>query len=324
MRLSVNCKNLLDKSIDSATQAISTYNDPRSSFRTGNFVVLMSIAWTSLIHAYFEKEKITYYYKKENGRYERIDGDRKSWDLSESIKHVFETTDPVRQNLELFIKLRNKIEHRNLPALDKELVGECQSLVLNFEDWLEDKFGDKYTLIDTLFVPIQLTRMTKRKLPVSKNETDVINFIKDHRNLLDAQVLNSQKYSFKAYLVPKIGNHRSSSDLAIEFVKYDPDNPDEMKKYDKAVVAIKEKQVAVINEGHMKPSVVLQKLVELGYPKSMNWHTDMWKKYKVRPLNTAQDKASCKTEYCKYDKPHKDYLYTDKWVEHLVEKELSS
>lgn len=282
-RLSRKVKELLDKSVDSATQAISTYNDPRSSFRIGNFTVLMVIAWTSIAHAYFEREKVKYFYKEDNGRYKRIDGDKKAWELSKSVSEIFDVTDPVRKNIELFIKLRNKIEHRNLPALDKELVGECQALVLNFEDWLTKEFGEQYALMDTLFVPIQLTRSIKRTLPVGQDEESVINFVKDYRGLLEAEVENSQKYSFKVYLIPKIGNHRSSSDVAIEFVKYNPDNPQEMEKYDKAVVAIKEKQVPVANVNFLKPSMVLEKLKEKGYVKTMNWHTDMWRKYKVRP-----------------------------------------
>lgn len=322
-RLSRNVKELLDKSIDSATQAISTYNDPRSTFRTGNFTVLMVIAWTSLAHAYFEREKVKYFYKEKNGRYTKIDGDKKAWELSKSITEIFDATDPVRKNIELFIKLRNKIEHRNLPALDKELVGESQALVLNFEDWLVKEFGEQYVLIDTLFVPIQLTRSLKRTLPVGKDEKSVISFVKDYRGLLEAEVENSQKYSFKAYLIPKIGNHRSSSDVAIEFVKYDPANPQEMEKYDKAVVAIKEKQVPVANVNFLKPSMVLEKLKEKGFDKTMNWHVDMWRKYKVRPANNARDKSNCKTEYCVYDKPHQDYLYTNAWVQYLIDNELS-
>ena len=321
-RLSRNVKELLDKSLDSATQAISTYNDPRSTFRTGNFTVLMVIAWTSLAHAYFEREKVKYFYKEKNGRYTKIDGDKKAWELSKSITEIFDATDPVRKNIELFIKLRNKIEHRNLPALDKELVGECQALVLNFEDWLVKEFGEQYVLIDTLFVPIQLTRSLKRTLPVGKDEKSVISFVKDYRGLLEAEVENSQKYSFKAYLIPKIGNHRSSSDIAIEFVKYDPANPQEMEKYDKAVVAIKEKQVPVANVNFLKPSMAIEKLKEKGFDKTMNWHVDMWRKYKVRPANNAKDKSNCKTEYCVYDKPHQDYLYTDAWVQYLIDNEL--
>lgn len=322
-RLPRSVKELLSKSIDSATQAISTYNDPRSSFRTGNFTVLMIIAWTALTHAYFEREKVNYFYKEKNGRYKKIDGDKKAWELSKTVTEIFDETDPIRKNIELFIKLRNKIEHRNLPALDKELAGESQALVLNFEDWLVTKFGERYILIDTLFVPIQLSRSLKRTLPVSKDEKSVINFVKDYRGLLEPEIENSQNYSFKVYLIPKIGNHRSSSDSAIEFVKYNPDNPQEMEKYDKAVVAIKEKQVPVANVHLLKPSMVLEKLKEKGYIKTINWHTDMWRKYKVRPASNAPNKSNCKSDYCVYDKPHRDYLYTDAWVQHLIDKELS-
>ena len=283
----------------------------------------MIIAWTAITHAYFEREKINYFYREKNGRYKKIDGDKKAWELSKSVTKIFDETDPIRRNIELFIKLRNKIEHRNLPALDKELVGESQALVLNFEDWLVTEFGERYTLIDTIFVPIQLSRSLKRTLPVSKDEKSVINFVKGYRGLLEAEIENSQKYSFKAYLIPKIGNHRSSSDLAIEFVKYNPDNPQEMEKYDKAVVVIKEKQVPVANVHLLKPSMVLEKLKEKGYIKTMNWHTDMWRKYKVRPASNVPNKSNCKSDYCVYDKPHRDYLYTDAWVQHLIDKELS-
>lgn len=316
-RLSKNSRDLLLKAIDSATQAVSTYNDPRSNFRTGNFTVLITIAWTSLLHSHFEKNKINYFYKKENGRYEIIDGEKKSWDLAESLKHVFEEEDPIRKNLELFIRLRNKIEHRSLPSLDPELIGECQAAVLNFEEWVIGKYGTQYSMMDTLFVPIQLTT-ARRILPRSKIEDNIISFIREYRGVLDTNTINSQKFAFKAYLVPKIGNHRSSSDMAIEFVKYDEDNPEEMSKYDKAIVAIKEKSIPVVNLGLYKPSQVISKLNDLGHKVSMNWHTEMWHKYKVRPINNVKNKTLTKAEYCIYDQPHGDYLYTDEWIKLLA------
>lgn len=314
-------KGLLDKAQDSATQAVATYNDPRSSFRTGNFVVLMCIAWTSMLHAYFEKKKIKYYYKQENGRYVKVDGENKAWDLSKCVDEVFDANDPVRVNLELFVKLRHKIEHRNLPALDQELVGECQALVLNFEHWLVTNFGHNFSLMDTMFVPIQLTNKA-RVLPKSKLEENVVNFVKDYRNYIDSSVVNSQEYAFKAFLVPKIGNHRSSSDIAIEFVRYDSSNPEEMEKYDRAIVAIKEKHVPVVNQNVFKPSEVISRLNKLGHDVNSHWHVEMWKKYKVRPPSKAKNKADCKTDYCTYDRAHSDYLYTDAWVQLLLEKEL--
>ena len=255
-RLPVQTKLLLDKARDSALQAISVFNDPRSTFRTGNFTVLMTIAWTALLHSHFEKQKVKYYYKQSNGRYVKIDGEYRAWDLGESVKNLFDENDPVRKNIELFVNLRNKLEHRNLPGIDPDLIGECQALVLNFEDWLVQKYGDRFSLIDVMFVPIQLTN-SKRVLPKTKIEQKVLQFIKDYRNILTPEIINSQQFSFKAFLVPKIGNHRSSSDIAIEFVKYDENNPKEMEKYEKAIVAIKEKYAPVVNADMYKPSDVL-------------------------------------------------------------------
>jgi hypothetical protein len=323
VRFSNNTKQLLEKSRESATQAVSTYNDPRSIFRTGNFTVLMIIAWTSLLHAYFEHRKINYFYKK--GRfYIRINGDKKAWELSECIKHVFEENNPIRKNLELFIAIRNKIEHRNLPAIDSELMGECQALVINFEEWIRSQFGEKQSLVDTLFIPLQLTSRQNLNLQVSKTERRVLEKIYAYRSLLDTSVDHSQQYSFKAYLVPKIGNHRNSSDVAIEFIKYDSENPQEMEKYEKAIVAIKEKQIPVSNEDKLLPSAVLGELKKLGYEVTMNWHTNMWKKYEVRPSSKSSRKYNCNTEFCVYDNAHGDYLYTRKWVNFLLKNELDS
>lgn len=315
-RLSTSIKLLISKARDSATQAVSVFNDPRSTFRTGNFTVLMTIAWTALLHSYFEKQKIKYFYKQPNGRYIKIDDERKAWELGESVKQVFDENDPIRKNIELFLKLRNKIEHRNLPGIDNELIGECQALVLNFESWLVEKYGSIHSLIDTMFVPIQLTS-SRRILPKSKAEQRVIEFIKSYRNILAPDIINSQQFSFKAFLVPKIGNHRSSSDIAIEFVKYDESNSKEMEKYEKAIVAIKEKHIPVVNTDLYKPSDVLRELDRKGLKKTMCWHTTMWQKFKVRPSSSVKAKTNTKSDFCIYDKAHRDYLYTTKWIDLL-------
>lgn len=316
-RLPKQTRLLLEKARDSATQAISVFNDPRSSFRTGNFTVLMTIAWTALLHSYFERIKIKYFYKQDSGRFIKIDGERKAWDLSDCIKQIFEENDPVRKNIELFIKLRNKIEHRNLPGIDQELIGECQAFVLNFENWLINHYGSETSLIDTMFVPIQLTS-ARRTLPKTKAEEKMIQFIKSYRNILSPEILNSQQYAFKAFLVPKIGNHRSSSDIAIEFIKYDENNPQEMEKYEKMVVMIKEKNVPVAYDGLLRPKDVLIELSNRGIKKTMNWHTTMWQKFKVRPTTKAKDKSNTKGEFCVYNQPYNDYLYTLKWVDFLA------
>lgn len=310
-------KNLLEKSRESAQLAIGIYNNPQTHFRSGGFTVLMCIAWTSLLHAIFERKKIKYFYKKGNGRYEIVDGERKAWTLLDSAKKYFTSESPEYKNIDFLVRLRNKIEHRSLPGIDPEIVGECQAFLLNFEDILIKEFGPRNSLIDFLFIPLQLTRDIK-SLVTSKDEKKVLSFIKNFRNSLTGNIQESQKFAFKAFLIPKLGNHRTSSNIAIEFVKFDENNPEEMKKYEKMFVGIKERIVPVINAGYLKPTQVLKTLQDNGYKKNMHWHTKMWNKHRVRPSYGLKDPKKCKTDYCRFDEAHGDYLYTPKWISLLI------
>lgn len=331
--LPLKVSNLLDKAKESALLAVDVYNKPRTTFRAGGFIVLMCIAWTSLLHSIFERDRKKYFYKdnKHPNLYLKIDGDYKAWDLEKSaIEYFKDTNNPIFQNIEFFYKLRNKIEHRFMPSIDPVISGECQALLLNFEEMLVSNYSEKHSLIDSLFIPLQFTEQ-RRNLPKSKQEVKVLDFITQFRSNLSSNIINSQEYSFKAFFIPKLGNHRNSSDIAVEFVKFDPNDPGEMKKYEKLIVGIKEKTVPVINPGKYKPS----KLYEIFIKKFgteryrflktkgafMHWHTLMWKKHKVRPSNHDSNKLNCNTKYCQYDEPHQDYIYTKEWIEFLIKSE---
>ena len=43
--------------------AVDVYNKPATSFKSGAYIVLMVIAWTSLLHAIFERRKTPYFYR---------------------------------------------------------------------------------------------------------------------------------------------------------------------------------------------------------------------------------------------------------------------
>ena len=40
----------------------------------------------------------------------------------------------------------------------------------------------------------------------------------------------------------------------------------------------------------------------------------------VKTIKKGHQADGCKTEFCHYDEPHQDYIYTKKWVDFLVEK----
>ena len=69
-----------------------------------------------------------------------------------------------------------------MPIIDPMISGECQSLLLNFEELLVQEFGDKHSIVENLFIPLQFTEQRKT-LPKSKQDEKIIDFIKTFRNL---------------------------------------------------------------------------------------------------------------------------------------------
>ena len=143
-------KAFLNKATDSALLAVETYNKPAVKFKSGGYIVLMCIAWTALFHAIFIKKKIKPLYKEKNGRYKKVNGDFQYWELKTCVAKYFAENNPIRKNIEFFIPLRNKIEHKFLPQLDANIFAECESLLLNFDKIIENEFGVQYCLRETL------------------------------------------------------------------------------------------------------------------------------------------------------------------------------
>jgi hypothetical protein len=320
-------KALLQKARDSAILAVETYNRPTAAFRSGAYVVLMIIAWTSLFQAIFLRRNTKPYYRKPGSRrYQRIDGDFKRWELAECLRQYYQNGNPaVRKNLEFFIALRNKIEHRSLPQLDTDIFGECQAMLMNFESILSEGFGDRYAIRGGLTFALQFARSTSkshetsRTKPEQKSFKTVKGFVDEFRSSLSTEIQSDLGYSFKVFLVPKIGNHAAKDAVAVEWVKYDPSKPDEMKEYEKVVAMIKPKEVQVLNLGFIKPGKVVSDVADaIGKPFKMHHHVLCYRHFNVRPPKGAADPKACDTRFCVYDAAHGDYLYTDEWVKHLV------
>ena len=213
-----------------------------------------------------------------------------------------------------------------MPSIDADLVGECQASLINFENLLVEVFWEKYSLLEHLFVPLQFTSR-KRVFPKAIEEERTLEFIKRYRDSIDQDIAQSQEYSFKMFIVPKLGNHRNTSDIAVEFVKFDPQNPEDMEKYEKVLIGIKEKQVPVANQWKYRPWKILELIEErTGIKKNTSWHTQMWKKYNVRPWKWASDPKACDSRYCQFDEAStlKDYIYTDEWIKLLTDTEINS
>lgn len=323
-------KALLSKARESAILAVETYNRPSASFRSGAYIVLMIIAWTSLCHAMFIRDGTKPYYRKKNSRrYEKVDGEFKRWELSECLQQQFRDQNPaLRKNLEFFIKLRNRIEHHSLAELDPEIFGECQAMLLNFETVLTEQFGDKQAIRGGLTFALQFSKISASttmrggsKSPQKKAFASVKQFIDSFRSSLSTEIQTDLAYSFKVFLVPKIGNHASTDAVAVEWVKYDSTRPEEMKQYEKVVAMIKPKEVQVANLGLLKASQVIAQVAKrISKPFTMFDHKSCYEHFNARPVKTASDPKACDTRYCQYDDLHKDYGYRPEWVDFLAQK----
>ena len=328
-RLSSETTVSLLKCREAALLAVETYNRPGTLFRSGGFIVLMVIAWTALLHGVFFKRKIKPFYRKKGSkRFEKVNGDYKAWELSECVGQYFKDKNPSeRKNLELFIGLRNKIEHRFLPEIDIGLFGECQALLLNFEELLCKEFGDSYTLAPGLPYALQFSKSIeptqhRAMRGVARHYVQSIRqFISDFRSSLSDDVLADQAYSFKVFMIPKVGVHAKSSDIAVEFVKYDASKPEEMKQYERLVALIKPKQISVANLEGLKATEVVKKVAAgLGKKFTLHSHLKCWRHFNTRPAGHSDTPELCDNRYCYYDVLHKDYIYTPAWVDFLVEK----
>jgi hypothetical protein len=327
--LPYDVKVLVEKARETALLAVETYNRPTASFRSGAYVVLMIIAWTSLFHAmFFRKKTKPYYLKPGSRRYDRIDGEPRRWELKECLQQHYKENNPAaRQNLEFFIRLRNKIEHRSLAQIDPEVFGECQAMLLNFESLLVSEFGDRYGIHGGLTYALQFSKVIPKSLstPATKTTGGSFKAIKQYvdafRSSLSADVQNDLAYSFKVFLVPKIGNHASKDSVAMEWIKYDPSKPEEMRNYEKVVAMIKPKEVQVANLGLLKPTQVANQVAtKLGKRFSTYDHKLCYEHFTIRPPGGALDPSACNPQFCYYDDLHKDYCYKPEWVDFLIQK----
>lgn len=321
-------KQLLESGIDCALLAVEVYNKPRAPFRVETFITHMIMAWTKVFHAHFHNTIGEKYFYREKGktRFKIIDGERKAWELRTCIKKKKGIALSVKANLEFFIKLRNKIEHR---YIDKDeigviIFGECQSLLNNFEEFVINCFGEEYALNEALAFSLQFSRLrtsgqrTASKTLLSNEVKDLKDFIEKYRLSLSDETFNSQDYSVKLISIPKITN-TNRNDLAVEFVNWSGLSEEDQLNYNKLQAIIKDKTVVKegVNSGKLKAGDIVNAIKEEMPDFSHYDHKCLYTIFSIRPVGVSKDHDpfNTNTSFCHYDEPHDDYLYQENWLE---------
>ncbi len=324
-------KSTLESSIESALLAVEIYNKPRTPFRVEGFITQMIIAWTRLFHAHFNQTiGSRYYHKNSNGRYQIIDGEKKSWELKTCLSKYGVLELGVKSNINFFIRLRNKIEHRHIDRdeIGIMIFGECQSFLYNYENTLIALFGEEYALNESLSFSIQFSRLRKKsqikasKKLLSKEIIELKTFIDTYRTSLSDEVFNTQEYSIKLIQMPKIAN-TNRNDLAVEFVNWNAISEADRENYEKVTAIIKDKVIKkeTINPGKRKPGEVISKInSEIDFTINHYDHKCLYCCFNIRPAsaNDIEDPFDTNTNYCHYDEAHNDYIFQDEWAELII------
>jgi hypothetical protein len=313
--------HLLQAAKNEARLAVDLYNRPTEARSLEGFVVHMHLAWLYMLHAHFVKSEVDFrYWDEGHRRLAKVDGEPKTWELKRCLQEVFGTEDPVRRNVEFFIRLRNRIEHRYEELLATVIAGKVQAHVLNFETTLVVLFGSKEGMGDTLRFPVFLSSLTPDAVDVLKKTYKQLpkrmtSFIREYDAAQPEPVQSDYRYDFRVLLLPQTGP-KTEADAVMRFVR-----EEEMTQQQKDVVQtiVRNRPVAVQNKGKYKPSAVAQKVQDaLRVRFRVSDHTQAWKHYEVRPPAGAQRPELTDDRYCIWDEPHGDYLYTDPWVKKLV------
>ena len=155
---------LLAKSREAALNAVQSFNNPLTTFRTETFIVLMIITWTYLLHAHYRRIGTDYrYYDRgpKRKRYHRTkSGAHKYWELERCLNEVHCPLDPAtKSNLRFLIGLRHEIEHHQSTGVDEQFAGRYLACCLNYERTVTELFGEKHSLGTVMSFALQFRNL---------------------------------------------------------------------------------------------------------------------------------------------------------------------
>ena len=177
--------------------------------------------------------------------------------------------------------------------------------LLNLEELLTSEFGARYALAEQLAVSLQFAQLipTEKKKAAKELASGAVKTVKEYvekfRGGLPSSTLNNTKYSFNVFLVPTVANRKDLADAAVEFIKVDENNKDELARLEKLNILIKEKLIPIANLDLYKPTQVVAKVqASIPHKFTISAHTNCWYHFKVRPASLVTKPEATDAKYC--------------------------
>ncbi len=277
-------EELLKKSREAALAAVQIFNNPNVTFKSETYIVLMNIAWTYLLHAYYRAEKVDYRYFTQGSKRKQYDrtknGAFKHWELERCLNEKQCPLErEVIQNLKFLIGLRHEIEHQMTTRIDDLLSARFQACCINYHDVSVTLFGEEYGIAKHLAVSLQFSSLSQEQVDTLEQQEGLPRNIKQYIEGFDGALTSdefaSAKFAYRVIFVPKTTNHPNQADQAITFVKADS----ELAKSVNATYAV----IRETERPKWLPSQIVAKVKADGFPKfGMAQHSDLWKSSDAR------------------------------------------
>jgi hypothetical protein len=273
-------RELVLKSREAALTAIRVFNDPQVLFKSETFIVLMVIAWTYLLHAYYRGEGIEYRYHKQGPKRRTFSrtkhGNYKFWELERCLNAAQSPVDgDTANNLRFLIGLRHEIEHQMTRSLDAYLSGRYQACALNYNEYVKKLFGKRFGIDHQLTYSIQFMDLAEEQVGGARPEATIPErlraYVADFDGALTHEEYNSPHYAYRLLFKRKLVNRPGQADRVVEFI--DP-NSDLAKAIDKEYWVKKE-----VERPKYRATDVVTEIHEAGFTRFSVYsdHVQMWK-----------------------------------------------
>lgn len=292
-------EELIKKSREAALTAVQVFNNPNVTFKSETYTVLMIIAWTYALHAYYRSKKIDYRYFKQistRRKYDRTkNGAFKHWELERCLD---ETLCPIQgevvQNLKFLIGLRHEIEHQMTTRIDDLLSARFQACCINYHNTVTSLFGEKFGIAKHLAVSLQFSSLSQEQVDTLEKQVGLPGhskrFVEGFDGALSTEEFGSPKFAYRVIFVPKTANHPNQADQVITFVKADS----ETAKTANATYAV----IRETERPKYLPSKIVANMKAEGFPRfGISHHTDLWKQLDAKNTSKGYGVQVAKTWY---------------------------
>lgn len=292
-------EELLGKSREAALAAVQVFNNPNVTFKSETYIILMVVAWTYLLHAYYRGVGIDYRYFTLHGSRRFFDktkhGAIKHWELERCLTDSqCPLLEPVVKNLKFLIGLRHEIEHQMTTRIDDLLSARFQACCINYHQAMERLFGEEYGIAKHLAVSLQFASLEREQVSMLDQHPGLPGHIKTYIEGFDGTLtpeeFASQKFAYRVIFIPKTVNNQSQADQVITFVKADSDLG---RTVNSAYAVVRETE-----RPKWLPSQVVRMMKEEGFPLfKIHHHTDLWQALDGKNLSKGYGVPVAKTWY---------------------------